>query len=114
VKAVVFGLAPKIILNLPPYWIFPSEKMNAFCSKGFAGCPGKVPLVASGQCKPHRLYACVKAKMETAKNPENIWIEAVHNVRRKKALVELSHNVRNSQCSKDCCRMVWLPSEQVT
>jgi hypothetical protein len=59
------------------------------------------------------LYACVKAKMETAKNPENIWIEAVHNVRRKRALVELSHNVKNSQCSKDCCSMSWLPSQQV-
>ena len=89
--------------------------MNGFCSKGFAGCPGKVPLVASGQCRKHKIYARVKSKMEAAREQgtENIWSKAVNNVKKLTVANELSHYVSNSHCSKECCYMVWLPSQQV-
>jgi hypothetical protein len=75
------------------------------CSKGFDGCPGKVPLT-SKQCKSHRIYARVKAKMEAAlgEGVENSWIRAV----------DITKNLRQSKCLKECCSMGWLPSQQVT
>ena len=90
--------------------------MNGFCSKGFPGCPGRVPLVASGQCKSHRKYARVKSKMAAAREqgPDNIWIEAVKNEKKISLANDFSHKVRRSQCNKDCCSMIWSPSQQVT
>ena len=89
--------------------------MNGFCNKGFAGCPGRVPLGASGHCKSHRIYAFVKSRMENERGqgPENIWIKAVENVKISTLAKEFSHNVQNSQSKKECCRLVWLPSQQV-
>ena len=92
--------------------------MIGLCSKGFAVCPGRVPLAASGQCKSHRIYARVKSKMEAARKQgkDNIWIKAVRNVNNLKKVTvdnDFSHKVINSYCSKECCRRVWLPSEQV-
>ena len=89
--------------------------MNGFCNKGFAGCPGRVPLGASGHCKLHRIYAYMKSKFEAERGqgPENIWIKAEENVKKSNLAKELSHNVLNSQCRKECCSMDWLPSQQV-
>ena len=89
--------------------------MNGFCSKGFAGCPGRVPLVASGQCRSYRMYARVKSKMEAARKQgkDSIWIKAVKNVKEVTLDNNFSPKVMNSYCSKECCRRVWLPSEQV-
>ena len=74
------------------------------CSKA-DDCPGKVPLTGR-QCKSHRIYARVKAKMEADKGEgaENFWIKAVN----------ISKNLRKNNCLKECCSMSWLPSQQVT
>ena len=72
----------------------------------FDGCPGKIPL-ASKQCKSHRIYARMKAKMEAARGEgvENPWIRAVN----------ISKNLRQSKCLKECCSLgSWLPAQQVT
>ena len=82
------------------------------CSRGFASCPGKVPLDTLAQCKSHRIYARFKAKSEMARNGqecrENVWIKAVNSVAK-----EFSQIVRKGICSKECCSMDWLPSQQV-
>ena len=94
-------------------------KMDGFCikkrSEGVAGCPGRVPLVASGQCKSHRIYAHVKAKIEAQRGQgsDNVWIKAVNNVKKSSLANVFTQNVRNSQCSKECCSIVWTSSQQV-
>ena len=93
-------------------WVVNNER---FLYQGFPGCPGRVPLVASGQCRSHRIYARVKSKMEAAREqgPENIWSKAVNNVKNLTVANEFSRNVRNSHCRKECCSSVWLPSQRV-
>ena len=78
--------------------------MPGCCKKGVDGCPGKVPLTAK-QCKGHRIYARVKSKMAaaTGEGKENSWIRAVDNMK----------NLKASNCLKECCRLRWLPSQQV-
>ena len=75
--------------------------MNGLCNNGFVGCPGKVPLVPSCQCKPHRNYARVKSKMEAARGqgPENIWIKAVKNVKKLTLANDLEPSIsRDNSC----------------
>jgi hypothetical protein len=78
------------------------------CSKGFEGCPGKIPL-AWGQCKSHKCYAKMKAKMTRGQGRENVWIKAVKNL----AAGDFSPVLRKRLCPKECCSMIWLPSQQV-
>ena len=73
-------------------------------------------MVISGQCRSHKIFSSVKAKMEANRGQglDNVWIAAVENVKKSTLSEELAHNVQHSQCKKDCCNMVFLPSQQVT
>ena len=89
--------------------------MEGCCKRGVEGCPGQVPLAFSGQCKSHKLYTRVKARMEAARgeDKENIWIRTADAMKKAAMTKELNHNARNSECKKECCSTVWTPSQQV-
>ena len=75
-----------------------------FCTEGFAGCIGRAPLVPGQQCKNHRIFARVKAKMEANKGEgeENGFIKAVI-AEKMKSNEDFSRTVINKKCRKDCC-----------
>ena len=75
-----------------------------FCTEGFAGCIGRAPLAAGRQCRKHRIFARVKAKMEASKGKgeENEFIKAVI-VERIKSTEDFARTVINKTCKKDCC-----------
>ena len=75
-----------------------------FCTEGFAGCIGRAPLAPGQQCRKHRLFARVKAKMEASKGEgeENGFIKAV-NAEKIKSNEDFSRKVINKTCKKDCC-----------
>ena len=75
-----------------------------FCTEGFAGCIGRAPLVPGQQCKNHRIFARVKAKMEANKGEgeQNDFIKAVI-AEKVNFNEEFSKSVINKRCRKDCC-----------
>ena len=82
-----------------------------FCSKGFSGCPGRVPYTLN-QCKRHRISARVKAKIAVGRgNPNNEYVKAV--LKANKPAEDFSQTVRKgSHCSKECCKVEVLTAER--
>ena len=75
-----------------------------FCTAGFAGCLGRVPLSPAKQCKKHRIYARVKAKIEASngEGEENAFIKAV-TAEKMNSNEDFSLKVKKQKCRKDCC-----------